>query len=268
MGAADIGWLDRDLLSYMIIPLAVNLQHGHDRVTAAWILGETYDKRAETYLVEALNEADEEFLEYVTCALVKVGDSQTAPFLIEMLNHAGEYVRGCSAKALGQIGDSIAIPYLKDVLYHDEKDSVRKIAAESLGMIGDEHAIPILIESIRQGLINTCGVEANALIKFDLEKTIPPLIELLNSEDERLLIETIEALGIIRSPKAVSALLDTLRSKPQVKYTTVGALGAIQDSRAVSHLLELLKVETEGMMRRRLIWAIDNIGTIDAFNTY
>jgi HEAT repeat protein len=114
---------------------------GMARVNAAVELGKLKDKRAETALIEALNDKNMAVRNNAAFALGELGSNAAVPHLIDLLRVPEERVRKSAVKALGMIDAREAIDPLIHLLDSDKSHIVKKSAIRSLGQIGGPKAL-------------------------------------------------------------------------------------------------------------------------------
>ncbi len=115
------------------------------RKHAAWLLGESGDLPAISFLVGALSDADSAVGREASLALGKIG-RPAVDKLIATLNDPRGQVRCNVIMSLGLIGDARAGGPLARLLA-DADWEVRRDAAKALGAIGDRAAVETLIRA-------------------------------------------------------------------------------------------------------------------------
>lgn len=128
--ARNLGRFDGSAVPFLI----ETLQDSDEdmRRDAAWMLGNIGDERAIPPLTEALKDPDEEVRFHVARNLGKFKE-RAVPFLLDALKNSDEHVRRYAAWILGVIGDKRAIPALENAL-NDPSDYVHKGAEQALKM--------------------------------------------------------------------------------------------------------------------------------------
>ena len=202
---------------------------------------------------------------YIAEALGLVNDKRAVGALIKALEDKDIEMRLSAAEALGDLGDTQAVePLIK--LFKSSDTTSRKglasITAKALGTIGDERAISPLSKALWNKDV------ANTLVKFGetsidkiisqlgvkiqsdfaseilekIEKTVIPLIKIVNEGNSTARNAAIEALGNIGDCHAVESLISVLKDKDnKLKFSAIEALRKIGDKRAVKPLIETLK---------------------------
>ena len=156
---------------------------------------------------------------YAALLLGLLGDIRAVPALIEKTKD--ESINYRAALSLGQIGDNSAIPALKEMLINNESESFRRLfAGYGLAMLGDEQGLEVVIDT-------------------------------LNDPNEQWVNRryAIEALGSMKSKKAIPYLIDALKDgHPNIRVSAAEALGAIGDAVALPALKEALDDHTETLV--------------------
>jgi len=122
----------------------------NDRLSAAWQLGKSGEKRAAIILLAAAkSEADEDVKSEIISALGWLKDPRAIEFLTQTLvREKNRHLRRKSAWALSNISDSQSvIKHLSKTLIVDSDERVRKEEAWSLGELGNTAAEKTLIKS-------------------------------------------------------------------------------------------------------------------------
>jgi HEAT repeat protein len=210
--------------------------------------------------------------------LADLGNNAVMP-LVMRLKDRDRAVRKAAVQALGRLADEQAVEPLIAVL-QDRNHSVRRAAAEALGRLhflrASEHLIRALHDEDAQ--VRTSAAYSLAWNGWQPEDAahcallIKTLLTVLQDKNSRARKQAIEALGKIRNPQAMNALLMALQNedfsvrhaaarsvatwgeaalKPLIAFlkgmpfkgwaAVVYALGEIGDSRAVEPLLTVLR---------------------------
>ena len=260
----------------------VNLLSNPDpgvRLAAVKALGEIGDGRAVEFLTRELDDREDNIYLEAAVALIKTGRPAVSR-LVTLLGDQKILVRTLSQKALSVIGEPAVAPLIS--VLGDENPVVRKLAAESLGRIADPRAkepVSKLLED-KDALVRKAAREALGRITGPLqtrttmdmmrgagraissgftaqEKTESPdtrtLIEMLKDPDVNNRWQAAEALGKLREPKAVEALIERLtdkyllvreesaRSLTRIGEPSIGPLiEALKDSDTRSYALRAL----------------------------
>ena len=189
--------------------------------------------------------------------LIEIG-KPAVPALIETLNYNKEWkVRSHAAEALGKIKDALAVPVLVKAL-NDGRKEVQDNAKRALIEIGPP-AVPLLIEALR---IDSCHIRWNVVYALGAIRdasAVPSLTEALNDPDALVQDEATVALGKIG---AVHALINALHHENvHVRRNAAMALADTKDPRAVRALVDTLKEEDARLFAARALAKVgfDNI---------
>ncbi len=170
----------------------------------------------------ALLHDDSEHARYAAAeALGKLGDRAAVPALIQALQDESAYVKSYAASALGALGDPAAVPALTQMLQH-QSIAISYAAANALGKIGDRAAVPALIQRLDSDTVGENDetsmlkqIVIMSLGKLGDPRAVVPLIQQLKAKDLRIRAQTVTALGNLRDPAAIPALLEALTHQPR-----------------------------------------------------
>ncbi len=127
-----------------------------------------------------------------------------------------------------------------EMLISDANANVRASAAKALGMLQHRDAITQLIHALKDEEW-VCFSALEALTEFKDEKSVPPIIDLLNSSSETVRFAAIEALGKIASPTACDPLIDHLSNSYDFeRKTVIKSLVQIGSIPAIPRISDLL----------------------------
>ncbi|MCX7770626.1 MAG: HEAT repeat domain-containing protein [Proteobacteria bacterium] len=177
--------------------------------------------------------------EFAIGLLGKFKAKSSVPVLIQISKDKNFKRRYVVFSALGEIQDETALDAIIDGL-KDEKEDVRKYASRALIKIGPK-AIPKMMERYVKEDENTKGYlirafgelrnnapedllinDLNGPNKYDViwalgktgsKKSLPYLINLLNSDDYKVRVQVCQALGDLNQPDAIPYLRKALKDK-------------------------------------------------------
>lgn len=163
-------------------------------------------------------------------------------------------------KTLGKIQDPETIPEILEAL-ESGNDSIKYAAIEALRQFKNLHTELIKHAFSRHRIISTLKHVFNhhntdevrkgvieLLAQFNEEETITFLIEILNSENEKMIIEALQACRVFKDPNAAYYLTRFLQSpNPQIKAQAIIAVWHFKKYRPKIQkaLLELQQDQTE-----------------------
>ncbi len=185
------------------------LSDGKTKRSIIWTLGQIRDESSLPFLIEQIEDDNDEVIRSTQVALVNFGNKaidsllklllgednslrlravetmtkmkgtdsdQLELKLIELADHQSVKVRRSVAYILGRLGDPNVIDTLTEML-KDDDERVRRNSASALGLIGDKRSVPPLIEALRrEGRYKVQKVILKALGKLEDERAIEPLI--------------------------------------------------------------------------------------------
>ncbi len=131
-----------------------------------------------------------------------------------------------------------AIPDLTKALQNKDKD-VRIAAANVLGLIRHHDACDALIQSLCDVHINVRYAAVEALSRIPSQKSVIPLTQVLEHDEDWLKLPTISALGHIGDYRATPYLMK-IADNPLYLQTVVEALGHIGDERGIPCIINAL----------------------------
>jgi len=133
--------------------------------------------------------------------LAKIQDKRAVPVLLAMLqemDHFSAEMQRSIVGALGVLRDRRALLPLSEVLKNTPYRQVYGTTAYSLGLIGTSDIVEPLVENISRFDTGSC--------KNALKRNEDLLLDIVDGKEEGPLIQTIKALGVIRSTKAIEPL--------------------------------------------------------------
>lgn len=148
----------------------------------------------------------------------------------------------------------IGIDPIVETLKNGDRNS--KVSATwCLGYLDDEIAVKPLISSLSdEEVAVACGIN---LVKLKRFSTVP-LINILSSEDKKMLNGAVNSLGEIGDERAVEPLLNLLISNSKI-YAVSNALSNIKSKKTVEPLINLLRNDDKNI-KRQSTTILGNIG--------
>lgn len=222
---------------------------------------------ASEVLIRALKNENVESRKWSACILGKMKITEAAPSLVILLSDNDIEVR-CSARyALNKINDASVVPllvaeldnpvsknYAHDILaqlgrraapqliqlLHDTRYSIyaRQILASMAPLVFDDLIAQL---SPANPVVNTCIVD---IFVRSGDTIVPFLVKEVDNEDPFVRVHIIEALGEIRAPQALEALMQAVYDHNHtVRVYAAAALGKLGDPRAIPVLQDALNDE-------------------------
>lgn len=240
--------------------LVMALKHRDPAVAyeAVEALGEIGDPAAAGPLIEALTGDKYSGIRWKAAeALTQIG-SESVPYLVNALENPDEDVRWKAAIALGEIGDKRAIDPLIRLL-GDEDRFVRSRAAYALGTMG-EQVIQPLSEVLSSGKNPDLRLGAvMALGRIQADPATRALIRATTDSREEVRQEAMTALAAT-GRDGVFVLLEALKfAEKREKINIIRVLGEIGSKDAIEPLMQLLETADEDA-RPLIIQAIADLG--------
>jgi len=210
----------------------------------------------------------------------RLGKKRDVQGLIDLLEHGDGHLPAIAAHELGLLGDAGAVePLLRRFRRIDLSSAIEDeeyewvCLARALGRLTDagSPAAGELLEELERPERREFRIAALALANTGDRRAIEPLVRLLGSVDpnslapgnERDAEYAIDALGMLKAPEAVDALIDALEIE-SLREDTANALGDIGDPRAVPALAALLEPEPPLFVENAIWNALNQIGTPEA----
>jgi HEAT repeat protein len=233
------------------------------RSDAAVRLGQARSKDAVDSLVAVLGDPEETVRVNVIRALGEIGDPKAVPAIVPFVADPSSGVRIASCQALGQLGDAQGVPALAGALY-DQDDTIRLVAVRSLGTIPGPASLDVLV---RVALQDESEVIRSHVVKVVGERhakdAVPKLESALQAESERVRANAATALGDIGDLSSLPTLLRAL-DDPYFKVRCLAAHAIAKlapgDAAAKAALTARLGVETNGMAKVDIAWALGTMG--------
>ncbi|MEA3507158.1 MAG: HEAT repeat domain-containing protein [Elusimicrobiota bacterium] len=199
------------------------------RALAAEALGNMRDKRATSYLIDALGDVNRNVKASAIVSFGYIRDPKAVKPLIEFVKEEENVGLKISAlNVLGVIGDSRAVTPLVEALENDNP-RIRRIAAQSLGRLRDKESVDALIDAADDKNEGVRLFAVRALGEIGSEDAVKPLKKLLDDEENlEVKIAAAHALGQLGEDDGLSVALEAAASdKTDIKRKGLRALSAI-----------------------------------------
>lgn len=168
-----------------------------------------------------------------------MSERRDIPGLIRALKNRDQAVQYQAAEALGNIGDASATEALMDALTGDQYSGIRWKAAEALGKIGAP-AVPHLIQALKNPDEDVRWKAAVTLGEIGDLQSAEPLVDLLGDEDRFVRSRAAYALGLLGSGAVAPLTKALLNGSIEIRRGAAAALGTIRDPNAVEALIQAL----------------------------
>jgi HEAT repeat protein len=196
------------------------------RQKAAEALGRSESRRAVEPLIAALNDPDFGVQASAATALGEIKDQRAVEPLMATIKDAVKY--GQATKGPDDV-------YSITDQQRSRLDVAQK-AADALGNIGAP-SLDVLMAAFKDKDLN--GYAAPGLVKMGAP-AVDSLVVAMHDADADVRWEATNALGEIKDPRAVPALLEALQVK-DIQWHAALALGKIKDARSVEPLIAALQ---------------------------
>jgi HEAT repeat protein len=209
---------------------------------AATALGNFNDLRAVNALIQVLGDDDATLYIFAEQSLEKQGPLSIDPLIAALKNGSGR-IRQVAIRLLWEAKATKAIDPLVELLTRDPDHAQRKEAATALKFLGWKPG-----EDAAGAAYWVCEGDWEHCIQMG-SLAVEPLVAILNSNDEKVNIQVVRALGDIADPRAVEPLIMAMRSYPTeleaslalVKIYRSGNIGEAQKNIILQHKEEITK---------------------------
>lgn len=208
-------------------------------------------------LVSRFAHPDPEVSQRAWEAVVELGPS-AEKILIPALSSEDRAVAEHAAGALGSVGSRASVEPLTAALRSWE--SRRYVVAWALGEIGEPSAIPALLEGMGDEDVEVRKYATRSMIKFGRQAT-EVLLEALDDPSAEVRHYAVRALGEIRDPRTVEALLG-MESRVDLE-TYLWALGRLGDGRGFPAIAEVVG-DDDWKVRLTAVQALRDLGDVRA----
>lgn len=208
-------------------------------------------------------------------ALGALGDTRAVKFLIEKLDDKNEDTRKDAAIALGKLSDTNAVDALKQLIA-DKSASVRVAAAEALDKLGhsewtqwikgnknDFHRLTRSKDPMVFELLLKMKQDADTIMALGTmgdKRAVEPLIQQLDTDDDKIQLAAINALGHLRDKRAIQPLIKKLESiDSDMVLAVLKVLESWADKTAVPQIRKLL-VSPGSLLRTKSAAALAKLG--------
>jgi len=180
------------------------------RKVAARKLGKSGHPSASNYLIDALEDSDEEVRLESIKALGKLRNLDSLPILIITLLNDDFWMTSAAQEAIADFGPS-AIPSISKSIV-SENDTLRYYLVELLGEIKDENSESLLINALNDPDTAVKEKAIESLANVGTDNAFNPLITTLNNEtDRKIKKKTAKTIGKICQKKDLKIFIDTLK---------------------------------------------------------
>lgn len=213
-----------------------------------------------TTLVDMLSDRNWRVRKAVVRVLAQADIKTIVPLLVKSLSRGTKGIQNvrfqnAAIECLTAIGQP-AIPDLTTALHDPDKD-VRISAANALGAIRHHDACDALIGTLQDEHINVRYAAVEALAKIPSQKSVIPLTQILEGDEEWLKLPAISALGNIGDYRATPYLIKVAQ-QPLYLQTAIEALGNIGDEQGIPSIIEALS-SFDKEIRKSAVLSMENM---------
>jgi peptidylprolyl isomerase len=200
------------------------------RMRAAQVIGRIQDPQDVAHLLPLLHDTDDRVVREAVFALGQLGSADAVTGLLELNQKALPEIQELIAEALGKIGGPEALGALQEML-HAFQAGVRAAAVEGLARAADPSSSHALLIALHDGDPQVVWRAIYALEKVDagpIENSVVPFLE---NENATVRAYAARTLGKKKSKAATGQLLKMLEDKDEtVVINAINALGLILES--------------------------------------
>ncbi|MFX0123716.1 MAG: HEAT repeat domain-containing protein [Candidatus Hodarchaeota archaeon] len=212
------------------------------RIAVTQALGNIGSKRTIKPLISALNDDSPLVRENAVKILVQIGVPAVEP-LVTLLNNTDKVVLKHVIDALVRIGDIRAVKPLIQLLKRE--CDLQQGIIKALPKFESNHVSKSLIEALNSNDRNICRTIFIALWTIG-DEAIEPLLNALENEKEKIRLEILNVIGMIRNDRVKNALIHTLKDPSEkVRKKVVETLGEIGDEEVVDPLIAILNDDSK-----------------------
>lgn len=186
------------------------------------------------------------------------GDPQTPEYWqknLEKTRRAQDRVRVLDNLRSSPHLNASFLPMLHAQLAAEKSSEVKASLARTVGSLKDRSSVKPLSDALDLAPTDSGANTVNreliaALAQIGDPNAAPVLLRLLDSKDNYTRLETIQALGALRSKEAVPSLIQLAGDEsiePLMNKKAIEALGRTEDARAVPVLVRMLTKERNGI---------------------
>ena len=228
-----------------------------NRLAVVEKLAETFDEKAVSLLILALDDKNAEVRCLGAKSLVRYNDRRAVVPLIKLLKDSEPLSRAAAAETLGRLGDPQAANPLTVVL-RDLDPVVRGIAARSLNRLGWQ---PVTESQRVLHILALGNLQQLAALGPD---GVGPLLEILHSGTPNKQFSAVKALGKTGDSRVVPAMLTALQNPtPVVRMAVVDVLAHLGDPGTFSEVEKMLS-DPNANVRISAVGAVVNCGDVRA----
>ncbi|UCH84457.1 MAG: HEAT repeat domain-containing protein [Candidatus Latescibacterota bacterium] len=244
------------------------------RLRTVEVIGRIQDPQDVPQLLPYLEDPDERVVRETAFALGQIGSMEAVPALITANQGASMSLTVTLAEALGKIGGAEAAAFLEELLHafnweiraaavlalaraehpssanalliaiHDGDPRVVAFVAYALEKVESDRIAKTLVPVLKNENPLVRSYAARTLGKQKMEAAVKPLLELLSDPDIRVVVNAIQALGLIledsKDKKAVDPVGHVLQKHPShhARKAAATALGQVRHKQAKDFLVQ------------------------------
>jgi HEAT repeat protein len=191
------------------------------RALVAAALAETADPSAVEPLIKLLNDQDVEVVRQAAAGLGRTGDPRAAEPLFAMLQKNPSMRQS----VLGAIAGSTSAPDIAKLMAGTTSVDLKRSLVSVLRESHDPRVLDTFAQLVNDPDEDIRQTSAMALADHGDARALPPLLELIKSEDRTTALDALDALALVAKPQVADALIPLLKDNPGRKASLLKAIG-------------------------------------------
>ncbi|MCH8326952.1 MAG: HEAT repeat domain-containing protein [Candidatus Marinimicrobia bacterium] len=209
-------------------------------------------------ILPQLTAEDSDARRWAVYDLEKFPPEVTVGHLVTATQDEHRAVREAASELLEAVPTEQSLPHLTPLLGH-KKIEVRNLVAALIAKFGAE-AVDALVIALKEGNEDVRKFSADILGLAGSDKAVEGLSKAMLDEVANVGVSATEALGKIRSPLALSALMEVFETKDYLMREAAEAIGLIGDADSANYLAGKLFDTSDLLIQYAMIDAMGNAG--------
>lgn len=209
-------------------------------------------------ILPQLTAEDSDARRWAVYDLEKFPPEVTVGHLVTATQDEHRAVREAASELLEAVPTEQSLPHLTPLLGH-KKIEVRNLVAALIAKFGAE-AVDALVIALKEGNEDVRKFSADILGLAGSDKAVEGLSKAMLDEVANVGVSATEALGKIRSPLALPALMEVFETKDYLMREAAEAIGLIGDADSANYLAGKLFDTSDLLIQYAMIDAMGNAG--------
>ena len=191
------------------------------RALVAAALAEAADPSTVEPLIKLLNDEDIEVVRQAAAGLGRTGDPRAGEPLFAILQKKP----GMRQSVLDAIARSTSAPDIAKLITSTTSVDLKRSLLSMLRESHDPRVADTFASMVGDADADIRETSALALAELGDARAIPPLLELIKSEDRTTALDALDALALVAKPQVADALIPMLKDNPGRKASLLKAIG-------------------------------------------